>query len=102
MLLRKHLPLFRKTFNEVIQPFKAAGSISVTSGKKVFDIRPEFIWNKGDFAKLVIKEIAEETKTSPVVIYKFLSGPNLIRPPLWLKFPGILSTIISSPISLLF
>src|SRR3989344_27455 len=69
MLLRKHLPLFRKTFNEVIQPFKAAGSISVTSGKKVFDIRPEFIWNKGDFAKLVIKEIAEETKTSPVVIY---------------------------------
>lgn len=69
MLARKHLPLFKTTFNKIIKPYKTVGSVSVTAGKKVFDIRPKVMWNKGDFAKLVIKEIAKETKTTPFAIY---------------------------------
>lgn len=49
------LSLFHRLFNEVIRPWK--GKVKVTKGKKVFEIRPPFDWDKGKAVKWIMKKL---------------------------------------------
>jgi len=49
-----------KIFKEVIAPYLEKGEIKITSGKKVFELRPNIEWNKGKAVEWVIDAIGKE------------------------------------------
>lgn len=55
-------------FDETLRPYLENNSVSIIAGKRVIDVIPKVDWSKGDFAKLVIKEVATRTKEHPTTI----------------------------------
>jgi trehalose-phosphatase len=45
----------RKAVYDVLAPFLEDGTLVITRGKKVLDVRPNVAWNKGDFALMATK-----------------------------------------------
>jgi len=43
----RDVPRARKRFHETVRVHRLAGKIRVTSGKKIFEVRPPIRWNKG-------------------------------------------------------
>jgi len=46
-----------KQFMSIISPYKRSGRIKLTSGKRVWEIRPPVSWNKGDIALWLMKKM---------------------------------------------
>lgn len=68
-LAKKHLiPQILLLLKNILCPFITKGVISVTKGKKVFDVIPKVNWDKGHFASLTIKRITARVKTHPTAI----------------------------------
>lgn len=63
------IPAIKLLLEKILQPFIKNKSISIITGKMVFDILPTTNWNKGSFAKLAIDKIRAKTKTTPVAIF---------------------------------
>ncbi|MDD4859300.1 MAG: trehalose-phosphatase [Dehalococcoidales bacterium] len=57
-------------FQQLSEPLVAAGKIRMTAGKKVWEIRPPFDWNKGKAVALIINDVKTRLKPdSLLVIY---------------------------------
>lgn len=59
----------KSLFKKTLKPYLEDKLISVVLGKMVFDVRPRINWNKGSFAKLLIRKIRAQTKKAPLVIF---------------------------------
>ena len=64
----KDIQEFLGIFNEITDPYIVRGKIKINSGKKVYEIRPPVMWDKG---KVVLWLLARQ---------QFLSGENKIFP----------------------
>jgi polyhydroxyalkanoate synthase len=51
----KDIPKLKSIFRKTIAPYVKSGKVKVTEGKKVFEIRPPIIWNKGKAVKIIEK-----------------------------------------------
>lgn len=68
-LADKHqVAVIKFSINQILKPYIKNKTISIIPGKKVINILPKTDWNKGLFADFLIKKIASQTKTDPVVI----------------------------------
>lgn len=47
LVKRGQIRLVKQRFMEVLHPFLSSSSVKVTTGKKVFEVRPNVGWNKG-------------------------------------------------------
>lgn len=65
---RQQIPEIKLLINQTLKPYIMDGLVSAIAGKAVIDITPDVNWSKGHFAALIIKKIAERTKTHPVAI----------------------------------
>lgn len=65
---KDNTPLIKNIFNNTVQPYLIEKRIRVTSGKKVFEVRPPIRWDKG---KVVLWLLARQ---------RFISGDNNIFP----------------------
>jgi trehalose-phosphatase len=64
----KDLQKFLTVFNEITHPYIVRSKIKINSGKKVYEIKPPLIWDKG---KVVLWLLARQ---------QFLSGENKVFP----------------------
>lgn len=55
--------------NKILKPYTNKGIISIVKGKKVYEIRPNVNWDKGDFANLLIKKINLFTEGMAIAIF---------------------------------
>ena len=62
------LPLLQSIFTEITKPFIVRGKIKISSGKKVYEIKPPFQWDKGE---VVLWLLARQ---------QFLRGESTILP----------------------
>ncbi|MBI2338320.1 trehalose-phosphatase [Candidatus Daviesbacteria bacterium] len=69
MAKEQQIPAIKLLFVKTLEPFIKNRSVSVITGKMVFDILPKANWNKGSFAKLVIDKIRAKTKKTPAAIF---------------------------------
>ncbi len=65
---KKDIQEFLSIFNEITDPYIVRDKIKISSGKKVYEIKPPVIWDKG---KVVLWLLARQ---------QFLSGENRIFP----------------------
>ena len=54
---------------QVVAPAEAAGTAVITTGKKIFEIRPAVSWGKGEAIKLVMKIIGNGRQVRLLPIY---------------------------------
>jgi len=59
----------KKAFLPLISPYLKKKAIRLTSGKKVFEIRPPINWDKGKAVKLLLKHIQMKNKKRFLPIY---------------------------------
>ncbi len=65
---KQQIPDIKVLFEKTLQPYIKNESISILSGKMVFDVMPKIHWNKGSFAKLAVDKIRARAKITPLVI----------------------------------
>ncbi len=53
---RKDLTKIKNTFDEVTQPYLTKNRIKISSGKKVFEVRPPLDWDKGKAVRWLLKK----------------------------------------------
>jgi trehalose 6-phosphate phosphatase len=58
----------KKIFNTIIAPYKKKKKIRITSGKKVFEVRPNIDWHKGKAVLWLLNKFAKNKKVIPVYI----------------------------------
>ena len=58
----------KEIFAHTLQPYLKGKKVKITSGKKVFEIRPPVLWNKGQAVLWFLKKIAKKNKVTPVYI----------------------------------
>lgn len=58
----------KSIFRDTVEPFVNTGLVRVTSGKKVFEIRPNVDWNKGKAAVWIINSVDPNGKLVPIYI----------------------------------
>ncbi|MFQ5952561.1 MAG: trehalose-phosphatase [Candidatus Omnitrophota bacterium] len=58
-----------KIFNKITTPYRSSGKVVVTSGKKVWEVRPPVKWNKGKAALELLRREKRETKKSVTSFY---------------------------------
>jgi trehalose-phosphatase len=59
-----------QVFNQITDPLVKVNSIKITSGKKVWEVRPPVNWHKGKAVELITRKIAALNNQQPdVVIY---------------------------------
>ena len=58
----------KRAFQNIVRPFRRAKKIRITRGKKVFEIRPNAKWNKGEAVLWLLKKIGGRKKFIPVYI----------------------------------
>jgi trehalose 6-phosphate phosphatase len=82
-LAKSALPAFKKDFKLALMPWRRA--IKITSGKKVYEVRPPLNWDKGQAVRWLIKNLKLQ-KYAPVYIgddqtdedaFKVLKGRGL-------------------------
>ncbi len=56
-----------RIFNSITAPFVSSGKIKVTSGKKVYEVRPAVDWDKGKAIEFIVQELGFKNK--PLVLY---------------------------------
>lgn len=64
----EQLPEIISLFNKTLKPYMEKKLVFTIAGKKVIDIAPNVNWNKGRFADLIIRKIADRTKKYPLAI----------------------------------
>jgi len=55
--------LIAEIYHQVTSPWLQEGKIRITSGKKVFEIRPPIDWHKGKAVEAIIKELKIDTNS---------------------------------------
>jgi len=65
---RKELRRMKNIFEKVVKPYVNSGRIRLIRGKKVFEIRPSTVWDKGKAALWIIDVIDPKKKLTPVYI----------------------------------
>lgn len=66
---KEFLPEVKVVFNKIIKPYIKNRSIKIIPGKNIFDIMPDIQWNKGLFARMLLKQVSSLTKTTPAVLF---------------------------------
>lgn len=66
---KQQVSAIKSLFKKTLKPYVEDKLISVILGKMVFDIRPRVNWNKGSFAKLLIRKIRAQTEKTPLAIF---------------------------------
>ena len=56
----KDFPELKEGFERVVKPYVDEGKVRVTRGRKVFEIRPNIDWNKGDAVLYITKTLRED------------------------------------------
>lgn len=67
-----NLSQLKKLFAEVIRPFKVAQKVKLTTGKKVWEIRPPVAWDKGQAVRWIIKKCAEKLREKQTLLPIYL------------------------------
>lgn len=67
MVNSQQISKIKPLFNRILRTH-AGDLVTAVGGKKVYDILPNANWDKGYFAKLVIRKVAAQVKRSPLVI----------------------------------
>jgi len=57
-----------RIFKQIVKPYIKSKKIRITSGKKVFEVRPNVNWNKGQAVLWFLKKLAQGKKALPVYI----------------------------------
>ncbi len=57
-----------KIFKNIISPYLKSKTIRITHGKKVFEVRPNVDWNKGQAVRWLIKKLGKGKKYTPIYI----------------------------------
>ena len=65
---RKELRRMKNIFEKVVKPYVNSGRIRLIRGKKVFEIRPSTVWDKGKAALWIIDVIDPRKKLTPVYL----------------------------------
>jgi trehalose-phosphatase len=76
------ISLMRKIFNEVTDPYVAGDKIKITPGKKVYEIRPPVVWDKGKIVSwLLVRQqfCVGEDKVYPVYIGDDVTDEDAFR-----------------------
>ena len=60
MVANEDFPMLKKEFESIVKPYLDEGKVKVTHGKKVFEIRPNIDWDKGDAVLYIIDNLKEE------------------------------------------
>lgn len=68
LVARRELRRLKNIFEKTIEPYINSGEIKVTSGKKVFEVRPNIEWDKGKAVLWIIDAIDPKKKFTPVYI----------------------------------
>ena len=55
LVAAKDIPKLRSIFKDICAPYIKSGRIKVTTGKKIFEIRPPVPWHKGKAVKMIEK-----------------------------------------------
>ncbi len=56
-----------RIFNSITAPFVSSGKIKITSGKKVYEVRPAVDWDKGKAIEYIVQKLGFKSK--PLVLY---------------------------------
>lgn len=64
----RQIARLKEIFEKIAKPYTASGTIKVTRGKKIFEIRPNVKWDKGKAALWIIDAIDPKKKLTPVYI----------------------------------
>jgi len=57
LVKKKLVEKLKKQFYNIAAPYKRCGKISITHGKKVLEVRPNLVWNKGSMVKWILKRL---------------------------------------------
>ena len=57
MIKSRDFAKFKKCFQQVVDKYEKSKKIKITQGKKVFEIRPPFTWNKGKALLWILKKL---------------------------------------------
>ncbi len=68
-----------RTFQEIIRPFRRAKKIRITRGKKVFEIRPNAKWHKGEAVLWLLKKLGGRDRIIPVYIGDDVTDEDAFR-----------------------
>jgi alpha,alpha-trehalase len=65
---RKQIADMREIFEEIVKPYAISEVIRVTHGKKVFEIKPNIKWDKGNAVLWIIEAVDPKKELVPVYI----------------------------------
>ncbi|MFH1347913.1 MAG: trehalose-phosphatase [Candidatus Margulisiibacteriota bacterium] len=68
LVTKKDLPKVEEIFQEIIRPYLKTKMIRVSHGKKVFEVRPNIKWDKGQAVLWFLNKKAKGKKVFPVYI----------------------------------
>ncbi|MGB2630345.1 MAG: trehalose-phosphatase [Candidatus Omnitrophota bacterium] len=69
MAKKEKLGQIEQAYKRMISPYISAGKIVVTSGKKVWEVRPPVRWDKGKAASLLLKKRRQKSEKRIVSFY---------------------------------
>ena len=65
----KRRPSLKSLFYREMEKFLASNTIIVTRGKRVFEVRPNVVWNKGYAVKWILGYLSDHSLKKPYPIY---------------------------------
>lgn len=68
LVSKKGEPLVAQIFQQVTSPWLRRDEIKVTSGKKIWEVRPQIDWHKGKAVETISQEIKESLKLEQLLI----------------------------------
>lgn len=69
LLDKQYVPVFRKYLKNLINPYLDNQTIILSSGKKVYEVRPNVDWNKGKFIEYMVDCELSDKRNRLMIIY---------------------------------
>jgi len=82
LVRKKDMPLLDKITSEVINPYRVRNKIKINSGKKVYEIKPPFKWDKGKVVLYLLARqqfASKDKKVLPIYIGDDVTDEDAFR-----------------------